>query len=72
MSQQRGERKRERIKKKGGMGKVIGARAEKEIGTKEEKGTAAKDEVKEMEQKEEVNRERLKAKAKEMARGKRA
>ena len=52
--------------------KEIGARAEKEIEAKEEKGMEAKDGVKEMEQKEEANRERLRVKAKETARGKRA
>ena len=51
--------------------KEIGVKAKK-IGAKEEKGTAEKDGVKEMERKDKANRERLGAKAKEKARGKRA
>ena len=50
--------------------KEIGVKA-KEIGVKEEKDTAEKDGVKEMEQKEE-NRERLRARAKVKEKGKRA
>ena len=54
------------------MEKVIGTIVVKEIGAKEENGTVEKDGAKEMEQKEAANWERLRAKAKEKARGKRA
>ena len=67
-------KEKERIKEKDGVEKVIGTRVvkeigvkAKEIGAKEENITAEKDGVKEMEQKEEANRERLRAKAKEKA-----
>ena len=59
-----GKEKANVTKGKDGAEKVIGTRVvkeigvkAKEIGAKEEKGTAEKDGVKEMEQKEEVNRE---------------
>ena len=51
--------------------KEIGEK-EKAIGTREEKDSAEKDGVKEMGQKEEESRERLRAKAKEKARVRRA
>ena len=66
-------------KGKDGAEKVIGTRVVKEIGVKakeigaeEEKDLAEKDGVKEMEQKEEENLERLKARAKVKEKGRRA
>ena len=63
-------KEKERINEKDAVEKVIGRRLVKEIGAtakeiraKEEKGTAEKDGSKEMEQKEEAHRERLRAKA---------
>ena len=75
----RGKGKAKVTKEKDGVEKEIGVKEEKEIGVKakeigvkEEKDSAEKDGVKEMAEKEEENRERLRARAKEKVRRARA